>query len=70
MLELKILIRKLRGYPENSFAYPTNKDAKDLHWDLFGDGNVKPADGLLIVDLQGNEQGFIETGGKEGVLDK
>lgn len=63
MLELKILIRQLRGYPENSFAIPQEKS-------MLFEVPVVPTAGLIIVDLQGNEQGFIELGGEEGVLVK
>ena len=67
MKEIKILIQQLRSYPDNFFAYPAELwPIKDGHTDMVSDRPIKR--GLTICDMDGNQQGFIETGGKEGVI--
>ena len=51
MKEVIKVIKELRGYPENSFVYPQEPGLID---------DLKA--GLVIVNLEGEEQGFIETG--------
>ncbi len=47
MIEVIKLIKELRGYPENSFAFPQIR-SEELK------------DGLVVVALDGEELGFIE----------
>jgi len=53
MKEIRILMQQLRNYPSNLFVYP--QEATD---ELKG--------GLVVVDVNGSEQGFIETGTNDG----
>ena len=55
MKEAIKLIKELRGYPENSFVYPQ-------------EFNDELKAGLVVVNLEGEEQGFIETGDIDTVL--
>lgn len=52
MKEIKMLVRQLRGYPNNWFVYPDES--------VFGDK------GLRICDKDGQSEGFIETGVNDG----
>ena len=52
MKEIRILMQQLRNYPSNFFVYP----AKETE-------NEELKDGLIVCDVHGEEQGFIETGG-------
>ena len=68
MREIKTLMRQLRHYPDNFFVYPGSQC--DLP-----EGNYSPEyieshthPGLWVCDVNGVEKGFIETGGKEGVI--
>lgn len=57
MKEIKVLIQQLRNYPSNFFVYPTKEvELEELK------------DGLIICDMHGEEQGFIETGGEKDVV--
>lgn len=62
MKEIKILIQQLRNYPNNFFVYPTKYE------DLKHDPPMKPVYGLTVCDVDRQEQGFIETGGKGEVV--
>ncbi|KKN53794.1 hypothetical protein LCGC14_0598870 [marine sediment metagenome] len=59
MKEIKILIQQLRNYPNNFFVYPVMP---------LPEGEEHNRLGLRICDHLGEEQGFIEIGGKEGVI--
>lgn len=72
MKEIKILIRNLREYPDNFFVYPVDNDAPNIHVDEAEPIEIKKLvrSGLVVCDMNGVQQGFIETGGKEGVIIK
>lgn len=57
MIEVIKLIKELRQYPENSFAYPSEESDENYA-------------GLVIVDLDGDQLGFISTGGEGKVIVK
>ena len=68
MKEIKILIQQLRSYPDNFFVH------LGVQCDL-PEGGYSPdyvmehtKSGLTVCDMDGNQQGFIETGGKGGVV--
>ena len=63
MKEIRILIQQLRGYPNNFFVYPVTENV-----DVLGDGNLE--EGLLVCDKDGDQQGYIETGGQGEVVVK
>ena len=64
MKEIIILIQQLRNYPNNFFVHP------EVMWLPDGEGSIttKSVEGLAICDMEGNQQGFIETGGKGEVV--
>ncbi|KKK55869.1 hypothetical protein LCGC14_3070240 [marine sediment metagenome] len=71
MKEIKTLMQQLREYPNNFFVhpgtlYPIKDGLKDGHTDFTSDRPIK--NGLVVCNHLGEEQGFIETGGKEGVV--
>ena len=70
MKEIKILIQQLRSYPNNFFAYPGSQcDLPEGGYSLeYIEEHTKS--GLIVCDMDGIQQGFIETGGKEGVIVK
>jgi hypothetical protein len=59
--ELKVLIQQLRNYPSNLFIVPVVLQ-DDKH-----NPPHAPVYGLSIVNVQGEEQGFINTGDTGGV---
>ena len=61
MKEIKILMQQLRNYPSNFFVYPQQPNPGEV---IFS--GMK--DGLVVCDMDGNQQGFIETGGKGEVI--
>lgn len=61
MKEIKILIQQLRNYPNNFFVVPTINPDDEFQ-------PTKFTYGLTVCNHLGEEQGFIETGGKEGVV--
>ena len=56
MIELTVLLRKLRNYQGNLFAYPSVDSAT-------GDDVTDEAIGLVICSLDGQKVGFVSTGG-------
>jgi len=54
MKEIKVLMQQLRNYPSNLFVCPEMKYSLDSE------------DGLIIVDKDGKQQGFIKTGANDG----
>jgi len=60
MKEIKVLIQQLRNYPNNFFVYPIKYE------DVKHDPPMKPVYGLVVCNIQGEEQGFIETGTNDG----
>ena len=60
MKEISLLIRELRSYPDNAFAYPAGKLV------IVGE-QLESKEGLVITTSQGGELGFIETGDVEYV---
>jgi len=66
MKEIKILIRNLREYPDNFFVYPVEEGDEDKSESL----STFPSDGLVICDMDGVQQGFIEIGGKGSIVIK
>ena len=52
MREIKILLRNLRNYPDNFFVVVE---------DVVIEGKDREP-GLKVVDVRGNEQGYIEIG--------
>jgi len=62
MKEIKTLMQQLRSYPSNFFVYP--KDTRDMLEDEVLSGTI----GLSVCNHLGEEQGFIETGGEEGIV--
>ena len=65
MKEIRVLLQQLRSYPANFFVYP--EEEQDPEYTNRYDG-TRNKNGLVICDHLGEEQGFIETGGKEGVI--
>lgn len=65
MKEIKILIQQLRNYPNNFFVYSNPLGCVGLPETLAGEHTKV---GLIVCDMDGIQQGFIETGGKEGVI--
>jgi len=68
MKEIKILIQQLRGYPNNFFVYPgsqCNLPEGGYSPDYVEEHTVL---GLAVCDMNGWQQGFIETGGGKGVI--
>jgi len=65
MKEIKILIQQLRSYPDNFFVYSQEEQDPEYTTRSPEDNNRT---GLVVTDYLGKEQGFIETGGKEGVV--
>lgn len=61
MKEIKVLIRQLKKYPENFFIYP--QEQADEH-----EIDNPPRLGLVVCSVDGQEQGFIETGSSDGVV--
>ena len=61
MKEIRILIQQLRNYPNNFFVYP-------VYGQLVDENYPTQNPGLVVCDMDGNQQGFIETGGEEGVV--
>ncbi len=59
MKEIKILIQQLRNYPNNFFVYPVMP--------LYN-GEEHNRQGLRVCDMNGEQQGFIETGSCKGVV--
>ena len=53
MKEIKVLQQQLRNYPDNLFVYPL--DERGLRLTI-------SRHGLIVCDLKGEEQGFIELG--------
>uniref|UniRef100_A0A6M3LTY7 Uncharacterized protein n=1 Tax=viral metagenome TaxID=1070528 RepID=A0A6M3LTY7_9ZZZZ len=53
MREIKTLIQQLRNYPNNLFVY-TQEESEDNK------------SGLVVCNLAGEEQGFIELGSNDG----
>ena len=56
MREIKTLMAELRNYPNNLFVYPLDEKDSDLL------RLTIPRHGLVVCDLIGEEQGFIELG--------
>ena len=52
--EIKVLRQQLRSYPDNFFVYP------QVQQPSVGDDKLQY--GLLVCDIHGNQQGFIEIG--------
>lgn len=65
MKEIKILIQQLRDYPNNFFVYPQDQTIMNS---LASQTLENPKDGLVVCDMDGEQQGFIETGGKGEVV--
>jgi len=63
MKEIKILIQQLRSYPDNFFVYPSSQC--DLPEGTYSPNYVEEhtVSGLVVCDMNGVQQGFIETGG-------
>lgn len=53
MREIKTLIQELRNYPNNLFVYPQEESEDNKS-------------GLVVCNLRGEEQGFIELGINDG----
>jgi len=62
MKEIKTLIQQLRNYPNNLFVYPQEPGP-----DMYGNTESKTnKSGLVVCNLEGKEQGFIELGANNG----
>ena len=59
MREIKTLIQQLRKYPNNLFVYPTK-------YESHMNPPSPPVFGLVVCNLKGEEQGFIEIGTNDG----
>jgi len=59
MLEIKILMRELRNYPNNYFAYPREEKL---------DGETRTTGSLVVCDVNGITKGVIETGNDKKIL--
>jgi len=64
MREIKTLIQQLRNYPNNLFVYPNPLGRTGLP-DNIG-ANAETREGLVVCNLKGEEQGFIEIGTNNG----
>ena len=62
MREIKTLIQQLGNYPNNLFVYPLGGTGLPDNIGV----NVETREGLVICNLKGEEQGFIETGTNNG----
>ena len=62
MKEIKVLMQQLRQYPNNFFVRPTKYE------DMKHNPPMEPVYGLIVCNHLGEGQGFIETGGEEGVI--
>jgi len=62
MKEIKILIQQLRSYPNNFFVHPGSQC--DLPEDDYSPDYIEEHTkrGLIVCDMNGVQQGFIETG--------
>ena len=60
MKEITILMRELRNYPSNLFVYSVKYE------DLKHDPPMSPVYGLVVCNIKGEEQGFINLGTNDG----
>jgi len=58
MLEIKILMRELRSYPNNYFAYPQEEKPDE----------TRTTGSLVVCDVNGITKGVIETGNDKKIL--
>lgn len=63
MKEIRILTQQLKNYPNNFFVYPSKEPS-----DYTVDHVYEWKDGLVVCDMDGEQQGFIETGGEGEVI--
>ena len=61
MREIKTLIQQLRNYPNNLFVYPEIITAGE-----YGEAIPTTKAGLKVIDIHGQEEGFIELGTNDG----
>ena len=62
MKEIKVLQQQLRNYPNNLFVYPLGRTGLPDNIGV----NAETREGLVVCNLKGEEQGFIETGTNNG----
>lgn len=69
MKEIKILLQQLRSYPDNFFVCPRVEVTIEATFEeTYPIVDKDMPQGLIVCDMDGIQQGFIETGGKEGVV--
>lgn len=68
MKEIKTLIQQLRSYPSNFFVFPSKHKTTKTGSEPIEHRVVHTITGLTVCNHLGEERGFIETGGEEGVV--